>query len=302
MTKKQQQLAAFVFGVVFVITMLALAIFVPNPTSFQYVVFRVVLSLATAGVAAMIPGFIELNIPNWLRAGGALAVFAIVYFYNPASLVVSSRDNNIIEPLKPPFTNHTPKNSSSTFPPFLFMKNISNQIPSLIVSLAEAKDKDASPSSQQPRLSVARLLEGRSKDKASRLFDLIISNSTDSQTMLTKFAVRWRYVPGSLKSIVQGSPLYPMAGYVIDFPVNTADKSLKTFDQPMSPPIVLPAGSVKKPSLATLRVQLHYHILGRSNYHADGWDIVFDIDAITASGDKIQIFKNKNWREIAIKN
>ncbi|MGH7773469.1 MAG: hypothetical protein ACREQA_14690, partial [Candidatus Binatia bacterium] len=34
-----------------------------------------------------IPGFIEIEIPNWLRAGGALAVFVVVYFYNPASLV-----------------------------------------------------------------------------------------------------------------------------------------------------------------------------------------------------------------------
>jgi len=88
MTKKKQQLAAYIFGLVFIITMLVLAITIPNPTEFQYWVFRIVLSLAAAGVAAMIPGFIELTIHTFIRAGGALAVFGIVFFYNPASLIV----------------------------------------------------------------------------------------------------------------------------------------------------------------------------------------------------------------------
>jgi hypothetical protein len=88
---------AFLFGVVFVIVLLTLAIRFPNPTAFQYTVFRTVLSLAAAGVAAMIPGFISLSISKWLRAGGALAVFALVYFYNPAVLVrsVPSQANTI---------------------------------------------------------------------------------------------------------------------------------------------------------------------------------------------------------------
>ncbi len=87
MTKASEKKAAFTFGVVFVVALLALAFFVPNPTAFQYLVFRVVLALAAAGVAAMVPGFIEFDISKWLRAGGALAVFLIVFFYNPALLV-----------------------------------------------------------------------------------------------------------------------------------------------------------------------------------------------------------------------
>lgn len=82
-----QRYAAFAFGVVFVIALLVLALFVPNPTPFQYTVFRVVLALAAAGAAAMIPGFLQVTIAEWLRAGGALAVFVIVFFYNPAQLV-----------------------------------------------------------------------------------------------------------------------------------------------------------------------------------------------------------------------
>src|ERR1700734_220199 len=89
LTKSQQQVIAFSFGVAFVITMLTLALWVPTPSSFQYNVFKTVLAIAVAGIGAMIPGFIELTIPSWVRAGGALAVFVIVFFYNPASLVTS---------------------------------------------------------------------------------------------------------------------------------------------------------------------------------------------------------------------
>ncbi len=86
MTKSSERLLAFAFGVVFVIVLLILASAVPHPTPFQYTVFRIVLALAAGGVAAMIPGFITIDIPKVLRAGGALAVFVIVYFYSPAAL------------------------------------------------------------------------------------------------------------------------------------------------------------------------------------------------------------------------
>ncbi|MEK7702678.1 MAG: hypothetical protein AAB317_01790 [Nitrospirota bacterium] len=93
MKKETQQLIAFGFGVIFIVTMLILAIVFPNPTPFQYNTFRLVLSLAAAGVAAMIPGFIQVDLPNWMKAGGGLAVFVIVYFYNPASLVAPTAKN-----------------------------------------------------------------------------------------------------------------------------------------------------------------------------------------------------------------
>lgn len=94
MRKTLQLKVAFGFGIVFVAVLLVLAIAVPNPTRFQYLVFRVVLSLAMAGVAAMIPGVLTVSVPNWLRAGGALAVFIVVYFYNPASLIVPEIEPN----------------------------------------------------------------------------------------------------------------------------------------------------------------------------------------------------------------
>ena len=87
-TKDFQRIAAFIFGVVFVAVMLALAVVIPKPTPFQYTIFRIVLALAAAGAAAMFPGFLTARVGNFVRAGGAMAVFAIVYFYSPATLVV----------------------------------------------------------------------------------------------------------------------------------------------------------------------------------------------------------------------
>jgi len=81
-------LLAFIFGIVFITALLVIVFIVPNPTSQQFEVIRIVLALAAGGIAAMIPGFLNLNLAAGsnlaLRAGGALAVFAVVYFYSPA--------------------------------------------------------------------------------------------------------------------------------------------------------------------------------------------------------------------------
>jgi hypothetical protein len=87
MSKANEKILAFGFGVVFIVILLLIAIFFPNPTDFQYTVFRIVLALAAGGVAAMIPGFLRVDVSNYIRAGGALGVFVIIYFFSPAALV-----------------------------------------------------------------------------------------------------------------------------------------------------------------------------------------------------------------------
>jgi hypothetical protein len=81
------KLLAFVFGVVFVVVLLCLAIFFPTPTETQWFVFRVVLALAAAGVGAVLPGLISVRAGGVIRAGGALALFVIVFWFNPPKLV-----------------------------------------------------------------------------------------------------------------------------------------------------------------------------------------------------------------------
>jgi hypothetical protein len=85
-----QRLVAFAFGVVFVIIMLVIAIWIPRPTESQWFTFRVVLALAAGGVGALIPGLINVEAGPYVRAGGALALFVLVYWFNPPKLVVSS--------------------------------------------------------------------------------------------------------------------------------------------------------------------------------------------------------------------
>ena len=67
---------AFTFGVIFVAALLVFALFVPNPTIQQFEIVRIILALAAGGVAAIIPGFLNLQLGAGthltLRAGGRL--------------------------------------------------------------------------------------------------------------------------------------------------------------------------------------------------------------------------------------
>jgi hypothetical protein len=93
---KTQITLAFIFGVVFISLILAIAVFIPQPSIFQYQVFRIVLAMAAGGVGAVIPGVLNVNIPRVLTAGGALAVFVVVYFYSPAQLAVKKVPSKLI--------------------------------------------------------------------------------------------------------------------------------------------------------------------------------------------------------------
>jgi hypothetical protein len=101
MSRKLQAISSFTFGVVFVIVMLVISFLRPEPSTFQYGVFRTVLALAGAGAAAVFPGFIEIKLGRWLRAGGAMAVFAILYFYNPAQLALPPPTPKVTLPKAP---------------------------------------------------------------------------------------------------------------------------------------------------------------------------------------------------------
>ena len=54
----------------------------------QAEILRIILALTGGGIGAVIPGFLDLNLNPAgkfaLRAGGGLAVFALLYFWSPA--------------------------------------------------------------------------------------------------------------------------------------------------------------------------------------------------------------------------
>jgi hypothetical protein len=80
-----QALIAAGFGIVFVCVLLVIAYVTPNPSPYQEWTYRVVMSLAAGGIGAIIPGLLSFHSP-WVKAGGAMACFAIVYLLNPPSI------------------------------------------------------------------------------------------------------------------------------------------------------------------------------------------------------------------------
>lgn len=84
---------AVAFGFIALIALFAVAIFFPHPGPLLVTIARVTLALACAGIAAVIPGLLTIElrptVANIVRAGGALAVFVLVYFFSPAGLITS---------------------------------------------------------------------------------------------------------------------------------------------------------------------------------------------------------------------
>ncbi len=76
-------------GLGLIVLILVIAVLIPHPTSFQYIVFRTTLALAAACVASALPGFFEFKreLPQaGIAAGGALAVFVLVYMFDPGKM------------------------------------------------------------------------------------------------------------------------------------------------------------------------------------------------------------------------
>ena len=76
-----------ILGVMLVGVVLRISFAITQPNGLQCFILRVVLSLASAAIAAGIPGFINVEIGPGIRAGGALAVFLLVYAFNPPALL-----------------------------------------------------------------------------------------------------------------------------------------------------------------------------------------------------------------------
>ena len=75
------------FGILMLLILLWLAVLIPDPTPSQFFMFRVSLALAACAICVAAPGFIAVGIGYGIRATGALAVFLLVYAFNPAKLM-----------------------------------------------------------------------------------------------------------------------------------------------------------------------------------------------------------------------
>ncbi len=78
-----------IFGVIFISVLLFISIKKGGFAPQQFFVIRVVLAISAAAISAILPGYISLpssaQIP--ISAGGAMALFAVIYFLNPPNLM-----------------------------------------------------------------------------------------------------------------------------------------------------------------------------------------------------------------------
>lgn len=87
-----ERYSVFIFGVVFMATILILSVWIPEPTKSQFFTFKLVISLAAAGIGALLPGFVEFKtkiLPlGTLRAGGAIGLFLVIWYTDPAKYAI----------------------------------------------------------------------------------------------------------------------------------------------------------------------------------------------------------------------
>ncbi|QTA79453.1 TIR domain-containing protein [Desulfonema limicola] len=92
----------------FLVILLILAVFIPDPSVFQIFVFRVILALAAAGFGATIPGFLKVEMPLWkkglISATGAIALFVVVYMVNPPELISHQEPQKKEQKIKQPLS------------------------------------------------------------------------------------------------------------------------------------------------------------------------------------------------------
>jgi tetratricopeptide (TPR) repeat protein len=69
-------------------TILVLTFAYPAPITLQYAFFRIVFTLASAGLFALIPGLMKINISKIIHIGGTIIIVLVMYFYPPINLFI----------------------------------------------------------------------------------------------------------------------------------------------------------------------------------------------------------------------
>jgi hypothetical protein len=82
-TKDKQVIANLIIGATLLAGITVLIIFIPCPSSSQYIFFRFALSLAIASLSALLMGHISIKYKNIIVAGGSFAIFLLTLRYTP---------------------------------------------------------------------------------------------------------------------------------------------------------------------------------------------------------------------------
>ncbi|MCO5948091.1 hypothetical protein [Mucilaginibacter flavidus] len=85
-----KNLITAVLGFSLILLLLYLTFFKPCLNDNQYMIIRIVLSVSVAALAAVIPGFLNVRYSNTIKAGGALGVLVLTFFYTPSVIAHSN--------------------------------------------------------------------------------------------------------------------------------------------------------------------------------------------------------------------
>jgi hypothetical protein len=238
------------------------------------VVTRVILSLAVAVLGATIPGFLNIgwNVKGVVvRAGGALALFLLTFWFTPGVL---------------------PALKDSTIPPLKNAKKISRSATTDQSSILRLV-ADSAPKS----IEIRAVYEGDG-ERQRKFYDVLISNSTHEQRLLTSFKVKWLYAKGRAASVEQGTSIKPVERYSLLISVDP-DKANQLFEKSIDvyPPLILPPRGSGGPSVTSIRLEVFYTFEGaRINWHPNAdWDIFYEVDVQDDTGASERVMF-RSWR------
>ena len=88
-----KKLVVIALGIVFMEILLTIATKAPNLTTFEILVFRIILSVIAGAIGAITLGLVGMNLDNLIQIGGGLILFVIVYEINLPQLVNQKKSN-----------------------------------------------------------------------------------------------------------------------------------------------------------------------------------------------------------------
>jgi hypothetical protein len=79
--KTWEKITLFAFGTFFLLVLLVISWFDRQPSPSSWFIYISVLAMAAGGIAALLPGAINVTINPGIRAGGALAIAVLVFYF-----------------------------------------------------------------------------------------------------------------------------------------------------------------------------------------------------------------------------
>lgn len=206
-----------------------------------------------------------INAKQWLRSRSQILKFSayIAALVTIFAIVTVALNNS-----------NSSSSEASPIPPLINAKNITGEA--------------------QNGLVVKRILEGQSKDPASRVYNIYLANNSEEQLLLSRIETKWQYEPGFTAIPTIGSVLEPVAKYIVELPIDVLDDSTHYKKDDVYPVVFISSRDEERSSLATLRLQVHYNLKQKRHPSSD-WNIVFSIDLIDDNEGRTSIFSNYRW-------